>query len=66
MKIEDLNLVYRLRKETKDERNFKDNPSIIIVQFKTRETRNSISKIAKKHTNLLSKSWIQHHTSLLH
>ena len=54
IRMEDLELVHRLGKETKDERNFRENQSII-VRFKTRETRNSIFENRKKHTNLLSK-----------
>ena len=47
IKMEDLDLVHRLGKETKDERNFKENRSII-VRFKTRGTRNSIFENCKK------------------
>ena len=47
IKMEDLDLVHRLGKETKDKRNFKENRSII-VRFKTRETRNSIFENRKK------------------
>ena len=47
IRMENLDLVHRLGKETKDERNFKENRSII-VRFKTIEKRNSIFKNRKK------------------
>ena len=52
--MEDLDLVHRLGKETKDKRNFKENRSII-VRFKTRETRNSIFENRKKAYKFTSK-----------
>ena len=47
IKMYDLDLVHRLGKESKDKRNFKEN-RLIIVRFKTRETRNSIFENCKK------------------